>query len=118
VQRLQRSLTTHRKEEFELLVSTYDGNFDTLGILYNKHLTLYRPKGCQECQNTGYKGRTAIVELLVGTRNMKSLIQGKAKMEKIREQAIEDGMRTLMQDGIRKIFLGQTDLQQVRRVCM
>jgi len=49
---------------------------------------------------------------------MKSLIQNKAKMEDIREQAVADGMRTLMQDGIRKIFLGQTDLIQVRKVCM
>ena len=39
-------------------------------------------------------------------------------MEEIREQAIADGMKTLMQDGIRKVFLGQTDHKQVRRVCM
>jgi type II secretory ATPase GspE/PulE/Tfp pilus assembly ATPase PilB-like protein len=49
---------------------------------------------------------------------MKSLIQNKAKMVDIKEQAIADGMRTLMQDGIRKIFLGLTDLMQVRKVCM
>jgi type II secretory ATPase GspE/PulE/Tfp pilus assembly ATPase PilB-like protein len=49
---------------------------------------------------------------------MKSLIQGKSKMEKIREKAIADGMTTLMQDGIRKVFLGQTDMIQVRNVCM
>jgi len=106
------------KEEFELLVRAYNGDFDSLKISYNKDLKLYRPKGCQKCQNTGYRGRTAIVELLAGTTKMKSLIQGKAKMEKIREQAIADGMRTLMQDGIRRIFLGKTDLTQVRRVCM
>jgi type II secretory ATPase GspE/PulE/Tfp pilus assembly ATPase PilB-like protein len=49
---------------------------------------------------------------------MKSLIQNKARMEEIRHQAIADGMASLMQDGIRKIFLGQTDLIQVRKVCM
>ncbi|MDP6178499.1 MAG: hypothetical protein QGG48_01250 [Desulfatiglandales bacterium] len=49
---------------------------------------------------------------------MKSLIQGKAKMELLREQAVKDGMTTLMQDGIRKAFLGLTDLKQVRKVCI
>ena len=106
------------KEEFELLVRAYGGDFDALKISYSNDLKLYRPKGCQKCQNTGYKGRTALVEILVGTTKMKSLIQNKARMEEIREQAIADGMRTLMQDGIRKIFLGQTDLIQVRKVCM
>jgi type II secretory ATPase GspE/PulE/Tfp pilus assembly ATPase PilB-like protein len=106
------------QEEFDALVRAYDGNFDALGISYNKDLTLYRPKGCQKCQNIGYKGRTALVEILVGTRKMKSLIQNKARMEEVRQQAIADGMTTLMQEGIRKIFLGQTDLLQVRKVCM
>ncbi len=49
---------------------------------------------------------------------MQALIQGKAKMELLREQAIKDGMTTLMQDGIRKVFVGQTDIQQVRKVCI
>ena len=49
---------------------------------------------------------------------MKSLIQGRAKMEELRDQAIKDGMTTLMQDGIRKVFLGLTDIQQVRKVCI
>jgi len=106
------------KEEFELLIRAYGGDFDSLKISYNNDLKLYKPKGCQKCQNTGYKGRTALVEILVGTPKMKSLIQNKARMEDIREQAIADGMRTLMQDGIRKVFLGQTDLIQVRKVCM
>jgi len=106
------------KEEFELLVRAYGGDFDSLKISYSDDLKLYRPKGCQKCQNTGYRGRTALVEILSGTTKMKSMIQNKAKMEDIREQAIADGMRTLMQDGIRKIFLGQTDLMQVRKVCM
>jgi type II secretory ATPase GspE/PulE/Tfp pilus assembly ATPase PilB-like protein len=49
---------------------------------------------------------------------MKSLIQGRAKMEEIRGHAIEDGMTTLMQDGVRKTMLGMTDLLQVRKVCI
>jgi len=106
------------REEFDSLVRAYSGNFDALKISYNDDLELYKPKGCQNCQNTGYKGRTGMYELLVGTPQVKSLIQGKARMEEIREQAIADGMTTLMQDGIRKVFSGQTDIIQVRKVCM
>ncbi len=106
------------REEFDTLVRAYGDNFDALNISYNDGLTLYGAKGCQKCQKTGYKGRTGLFELLIGTRKMKSLIQNKARMEEIREQAIADGMATLMQDGIRKVFLGHTDLMQVRKVCM
>ena len=105
-------------KEYDSLVQAYDGDFDALGFSYGDDLTLYKATGCDECGNSGYKGRTSIVELLDGTDEMKSLIQSKAKMEILREQAIRDGMTTLMQDGIRKVFLGVTDLQQVRKVCI
>jgi type II secretory ATPase GspE/PulE/Tfp pilus assembly ATPase PilB-like protein len=106
------------KEEYEHLVRAYDGNFEAMGFSYTDDLTLYRPNGCEKCGKTGYKGRTGLHELLDGTDPMKSLIQGKAKMEELRKQAIGDGMTTLMQDGIRKVFLGITDFQQVRKVCI
>ncbi len=105
-------------EEYDSLVRTYDGDFDALGFPYKNDLLLYRPKGCSKCGNSGYRGRTGIHEILVGTEPLKSLIQGRAKMEEIRAQAIQDGMTTLMQDGIRKVLLGLTDLLQVRKVCI
>jgi type II secretory ATPase GspE/PulE/Tfp pilus assembly ATPase PilB-like protein len=106
------------REEYDNLVRAYDGDFDALGVPYTDDLTLHRANGCDKCNNTGYKGRTALVELLDGTDEMKSLIQSKAKMEKLRQHAVTDGMTTLMQDGIRKVLLGITDIQQVRRVCI
>jgi type II secretory ATPase GspE/PulE/Tfp pilus assembly ATPase PilB-like protein len=106
------------REEFDALVRSYSGDFDALGFKYNSDLALYRPKGCTKCGNTGYKGRTGIHEIIVGTDPLKSLIQGRAKMEEIREQAMKDGMTTLMQDGIRKTLVGMTDLMQVRKVCI
>ena len=105
------------REEYDILVQQYSGDFDALGFPYSDDLTLHRAKGCDKCSNTGYRGRTGLIELLDGTDEMKSLIQGKAKMEDLRTQAVKDGMTTLMQDGIRKVFLGQTDIQQVRKVC-
>ena len=106
------------REEYDLLVRAYEGNFDRLGVAYTDDLVLHRAKGCEACDNTGYKGRASIMEILNGTDRMKSLIQSKAKMEDLRAQAIQDGMTTLMQDGIRKVFLGLTDIQQVRKVCI
>ena len=58
------------------------------------------------------------MEVLEGTEEMKALIQNKSHAEIIREQAADDGMKTLLQDGIRKVFLGLTDIQQVRKVCI
>ena len=124
-QRLVRTLCKDCKEayhpgrvEYDELVRAYAGDFEAMGFPYTEDLTLYRASGCEKCNNTGYRGRTGIVELLDGTDTMKTLIQTKAKMEDIRKQAVKDSMTTLMQDGIRKVLLGLTDLQQVRRVCI
>lgn len=106
------------REEYDSLVRAYDGDFDALGFPYNDDLVLYKPKGCSNCGNTGYRGRTGLHEIIVGTDEMQTLIQVRAKMEELKAQAIKDGMTTLMQDGIRKVFLGQTDFLQVRKVCM
>jgi len=107
------------KDEFDGLVRLYNGDFDALGCEYSDDFFLYRAKGCSECNNTGYRGRTGLFELLRGTDKMKSFIQNRATIDELRRQASEkDGMTTLMQDGIRKVCLGLTDIQQVRRVCL
>ncbi len=107
------------KEEFEELVELYGRNyFHKLNKTYSSDLVLYRPKGCPKCENSGYKGRLAVHELLVGTDPIKKLIQRRAPVDEIREQAISDGMTTLLQDGIWKVFEGLTDLKQVRSVCI
>ena len=79
---------------------------------------LYRPKGCDVCDNTGYRGGCGLHEILVGTDRMKNLIQGKARWRKSAPRPFKDGMTTLMQDGIEKIFAGRCDLIQVRKVCI
>jgi len=124
-QRLVRTVCKDCKEayhpsraEYDALVRAYHGDFDALGFSYTDDLTLYKPNGCEKCNNTGYRGRTNICELLDGTDDIKTLIQRKATMDEIRKQAGQDGMTTLMQDGIRKVFLGLTDLQEVRKVCI
>lgn len=81
-------------------------------------ITLYRAKGCDKCGNTGYKGRVGLHELLVGTDPVKALIQEKARVAQILTCALEEGMRTLKQDGIEKVLKGVTDMSQVRAVCI
>ena len=108
------------KEEYDELVREYgEEDFEkNLNIPYNDELELYKAEGCEMCSNTGYKGRMGIHELLMGTDEMKKRIQTKAPMEELRGQAIADGMTTLKQDGIEKIFNGFCDLIEVRKVCI
>ena len=106
------------RTEYEALVREYGPALfeQNVGIPFSDSLTLYRPKGCDRCNQTGYRGRMGLHELLMGTDPMKKLIQNKAQMDDIRGQAIADGMSTLKQDGIEKIFAGHCDLIQVRKV--
>jgi type II secretory ATPase GspE/PulE/Tfp pilus assembly ATPase PilB-like protein len=107
------------REEYDELVREYGGQkiFDErFGAAYSDDIKLYHPKGCEDCNHSGYRGRMALHELLMGTDDVKKLIQTSAPMEQIRQQAIADGMTTLRQDGIEKIFAGNCDLIQVRKV--
>ena len=126
-QRLVRTLCSDCKKEFNPSKAEFDELVREYGpeefekkvkIQHAGDLTLYKPAGCEMCNNTGYRGRMGIHELLMGTDTMKALIQRRAKMEEIRDQAVLDGMTTLKQDGIEKIFAGHTDLLQVRKVCI
>jgi type II secretory ATPase GspE/PulE/Tfp pilus assembly ATPase PilB-like protein len=81
-------------------------------------ILLYTAKGCDACGNTGYKGRVGLHELLVGSDRIKKDIQNHARVAKMFATALEDGMRTLKQDGIEKVLQGITDIQQVRAVCI
>jgi type II secretory ATPase GspE/PulE/Tfp pilus assembly ATPase PilB-like protein len=74
--------------------------------------------GCDTCGKTGYKGRVGLHELLIGTDAVKKNIQEHARVAEIFATALEEGMRTLKQDGIEKVLLGITDIAQVRAVCI
>ena len=81
--------------------------------------TLYRAKGCPACNDTGYKGRVGLHELLVATDEVKRLIQEKARVAQLLAEALNSaGMRTLKMDGVEKILQGITDMKQVRAVCI
>ena len=124
-QRLVRTLCKECKDgyspeklEYDDLAETYGNEFwPELNAPFGQ-LQLYRPKGCGKCGGGGYKGRGGIHELLVATDEMKRLIQKKSTVELMRKQALKDGMRTLLQDGLMKAVKGTTDQKQVRAVCI
>jgi len=125
-QRLVRTLCKNCKEEYhptkedydELVLNYGEERFETLNFPYDENLKFCRPAGCPKCENTGYRGRMGLHELLVSSDRIKELITKNATIEHIRNLAIEEGMRTLLQDGIEKIFRGFTDFSQVRKVCI
>jgi len=81
-------------------------------------ITLYEAVGCEKCAGTGYRGRVGLHELLIGTDVLKKAIQEHARVAQLFAIALEEGMRTLKQDGIEKVLLGITDIHQVRAVCI
>jgi general secretion pathway protein E len=76
----------------------------------------YQAKGCPACHGTGYRGRTGIYELLVIDDPIRGLVMQQANANTIRVTAMQRGMRTLMQDGTRKILQGRTTAEEVLRV--
>jgi type II secretory ATPase GspE/PulE/Tfp pilus assembly ATPase PilB-like protein len=107
------------QEEYDHLADFYGSDlFPEINVPYNEKFTLYRPKGCMECNNTGYKGRMGLHELVVNSDEIKRLIAKREPVEAIRQVAAQQGMRTLLQDGIQKVIKGLTDFKQVLAVCI
>jgi general secretion pathway protein E len=78
--------------------------------------TFKRPRGCPECNGTGYNGRTSILEFLVMSDPIRGLIAGGADANEIRSAAIKVGMHSMYEDGMRKALAGTTSLEEVLRV--
>ena len=123
-QRLVRTLCTNcqesynpSKEEFEDIEADFGKKaLASAGYTFNSHLELFRSLGCERCSGSGYKGRIGIHELMEGTPEIKMLIKKHASSQELAKQAIKQGMETLKQDGIHKVFEGATDIREVRRV--
>jgi type II secretory ATPase GspE/PulE/Tfp pilus assembly ATPase PilB-like protein len=105
------------KEDFggELikLVEGWHEEFGKEGVI-----KFYRPVGCDKCNQTGYKGRLGLHELLIADDNIKKLIQERARVSQVFSAAVEGGMRTLKMDGMEKVLMGLTDMKIVRSVCI
>jgi type II secretory ATPase GspE/PulE/Tfp pilus assembly ATPase PilB-like protein len=82
------------------------------------HLTFYKPVGCDKCGGSGFKGRCGLHELLVASDRLKKAIQEHARVAEVLAIALEEGMRTLKQDGMEKCLMGITHMKEVRAVCI
>lgn len=111
-QRLVRVICPSCKEIDSSIVNKEE--LEVFGI--NKNTILYHGKGCEQCANTGYYGRTGIFELLVVDDEIRKLILKNADSNQIREIARKNGMKTLLEDGAEKIMKGLTTLSEVLRV--
>ncbi len=78
--------------------------------------TIYRAVGCRQCRGTGYRGRTGIYELLATNDEIRRLAAERTPTNLIKQAAMQAGMRTLRQDGWRKVCRGQTTIEEVLRV--
>jgi len=119
-QRLVRSICKNCKETYEVKPELMLG----LGVskpfiennLKNGKLVLSRGKGCDACAQTGYKGRAGIHEILEVNDVLRGLIIEKAHVSKIKDAARKNGMITLRESAIRKLFAGMTTVEEVIRV--
>jgi type II secretory ATPase GspE/PulE/Tfp pilus assembly ATPase PilB-like protein len=108
-----------KKEECDELVQAYgQPAWSRIVVEGQANVTLFRGRGCEVCNQTGYRGRVPIHELMVVSDRMKELVQTKARTGELLALAREEGMRTLLQDGIEKVAQGLTTYQQVRAVAI
>jgi len=110
-QRLVRKICTDCKEEYQ------PADWEREGLGIDKKTPLFRGKGCEKCQGTGYRGRIAVYELLEMNNDVRSAIVKDMPLDKLTEFAVKSGMKTLKQDGMEKALKGITTVDEVIRVC-
>jgi len=112
-QRLVRALCPDCKEPTELSPSL----LARIGLTKEEReqITAYRAKGCPLCNQTGYKGRLALHEVLTLGNEVRELVTNKVPAGQIEEAARARGMKTLQEDGLRKVIMGLTTLEEVMR---
>jgi type IV pilus assembly protein PilB len=116
-QRLARKLCTHCCEMYtpntaELLKARVSSEVAAA----SDGMVFYRKKGCPRCNQTGYKGRIGIYQLLAMTEEVESLAVRNASRDEIERAALGDGMRTLWDDGLAKVAAGLTSIEELARV--
>jgi len=113
-QRLVRTLCSECKEEYTPTYDEVPSDFPFDDIAYGS--TIFRPVGCRNCRGTGYSGRLGIYELLETNDEIRQLANNRESTEALRKAAVANGMKTLRQDGWRKVARGVTTIDEVIRV--
>lgn len=115
-QRLARRLCPECKEAYRPTAE----QCERIGFPYNKETgetpLIYRAVGCKACNDIGYRGRMGVHEVMRSTEEIERLIVHNASADVLRAQAIEEGMKTLRQDGFTKVLAGLTSIEEILRV--
>jgi type II secretory ATPase GspE/PulE/Tfp pilus assembly ATPase PilB-like protein len=108
------------REEYDALLEDFRHDAGHVSDLIPAFVdaTVMRKQGCDHCGGSGYKGRIAIHELMLGTPAVKSAIREGRSVDELRRLALADGMWTLRMDGIMKVFAGLTDMEHILKVCI
>ena len=116
-QRLARRLCEKCKEAYQPTeAELVESDWPAEDLQEGEWPTLYRAVGCTSCGKTGYRGRFAIHEVMIVTEEIERLIIERRSNEDIEKVAVMQGMITLRDDGLRKVGLGQTSLEEIFRV--
>ncbi|MBV8479777.1 MAG: type II/IV secretion system protein, partial [Actinobacteria bacterium] len=116
-QRLARKLCTHCCEMYSPSVEELIAARVSPDVAASVDgMAFYRKRGCPRCNQTGYKGRIGIYQLLVMTEQLQSLASAKATREEIEREALSTGMRTIWDDGLAKVAAGLTSVEELARV--
>lgn len=115
-QRLVRTICPNCKAPYEPTKEEIEAIKATLGDIDLSNVTFYKGKGCPKCNGKGYKGRTAIHEIMLMNDEIRDLVLKKASRETIKEVARKHGMVTLREDGMQKVLKGMTTVEEVMRV--
>ncbi len=111
-QRLVRNLCSACKKPY----TPTSAELQELRMAPQSGLTFYKENGCPECLETGYRGRSGIYELLVVDDDVRPLVLRNADAGTIKRKAVENGMTTLLADGVRKVTAGKTTTEEILRV--
>jgi len=114
-QRLVRKLCAHCKEAYVPSAELID-ELKLSQVAEEDEIILYQPAGCAHCNETGYRGRLSILELLVMNDEVRALVNNRSDARQIEEAAIRSGMQTIYQDGCAKALAGITSMDEVLRV--
>jgi type II secretory ATPase GspE/PulE/Tfp pilus assembly ATPase PilB-like protein len=113
-QRLVRTICSYCKEQYKPKEEVMGDA--GLNVKRWENVTFYRGRGCERCNNTGYRGRTAIHEIFILSLNTRQMVIRTEPALKIKKEALKQGMHTLRMDGMEKVRLGITTMEEVIRI--
>ncbi|MBI4277431.1 MAG: Flp pilus assembly complex ATPase component TadA [Armatimonadetes bacterium] len=115
-QRLIRVLCPHCKKPTSLDAEIREALTSALGEGFNLPAHIYVREGCPRCKYSGYRGRTGLFEVLTVSESIRKLVFGRASSNAVGEVAIKEGMTTMREDGLTKVAMGVTTVEEVLRV--